>query len=43
MLTSFYQLNDEARNEIIEMIKVKLKYQKDPQRAEEIKQIKGWQ
>ena len=42
LLTSFYQLNDEARNEIVEMIKVKLKYQRDPQRAEDIKSIKGW-
>jgi len=42
LLTSFYQLNDEARNEIVEMIKVKLKYQRDPQRAENIKSIKGW-
>lgn len=42
LLTSFYQLNDEARNEIVEMIKVKLKYQRDPQRADDIKSIKGW-
>jgi len=42
LLTSFYQLNDEARNEIVEMIKVKLKYQRDPERAENIKSIKGW-
>ncbi len=42
LLTSFYQLNDEARNEIVEMIKLKLKYQKDPIRAENIKSIKGW-
>ena len=42
LLTSFYQLNDEARNEIVEMIKVKLKHQRDPQRAEDIKSIKGW-
>ena len=41
LLTSFYQLNDEARNEIVEMIKVKLKYQRDPERAENIKSIKG--
>ena len=42
LLTSIYQLNDEARNEIVEMIKVKLKYQRDPERAENIKSIKGW-
>ncbi|MBR4026429.1 MAG: helix-turn-helix transcriptional regulator [Lachnospiraceae bacterium] len=40
LLTSFYQLDDEARNEIIETIQLKLKYHKDPERAEQIKQIK---
>ena len=42
LLTSFYQLDDEARAEVIESIKFKLKYHKDPQRAEEIKGIKGY-
>ena len=42
LLTSFYQLDDNARHEIIEMIKVKLKYNKDPERAEQVKSIKGW-
>ena len=42
LLTSFYQLDDEARQEVVEMIHLKLKYHKDPERAEQIKQIKGW-
>jgi len=42
LLTSFYQLDDEARAEIIETIKVKMKYHTDEKRAEEVKQIKRW-
>lgn len=42
LLTSFYQLDDEARHEIIETIQMKLKYHKDPNRAEQVKQIKKW-
>ena len=42
LLTSFYQLDDEARNEIVDTIKVKLQYHRDPKRAEEIKNIKKW-
>lgn len=42
LLTSFYQLDDEARSEIVDMIKVKLKYHRDPERTENIKNIKGW-
>ena len=42
LLTSFYQLDDETRQEVVEMIHLKLKYHKDPERAEQIKQIKGW-
>lgn len=42
LLTSFYQLDDEARQEIVETIQFKLKYHKDPERAEQIKEIKGW-
>ena len=42
LLTSFYQLDDNSRQEIIEMIKIKLKYNKDPERAEQVKQINGW-
>lgn len=34
LLTSFYQLDDEARQE--------LQYHRDPERAEQIKQVKGW-
>lgn len=40
ILTSFYQLDDASRQEIVEMIQIKLKQGKDPQRAEEIKNIK---
>ena len=42
LLTSFYQLDDEARQEIVHTIQFKLQYHKDPQRAEQVKQIKGW-
>ena len=42
LLTSFYQLDDESRKEIVETIKFKLLYHIDPERAEQIKQIKGW-
>ena len=42
LLTSFYQLDDEARKEVIETIKLKLQFHRDPERANEIKQIKGW-
>ena len=42
LLTSFYQLDDEARNEIIETIKLKLQYHRDSKRAEDVKNIKGW-
>jgi DNA-binding Xre family transcriptional regulator len=41
LLTSFYQLDDSARKEVIDLIQVKLKYNKDPKRAEEVKSIKG--
>lgn len=42
LLTSFYQLDDEAREEVIETIQFKLQYHRDPERTEQIKQIKGW-
>ena len=42
LLTSFYQLDDEARKEVVEMIQFKLQYHRDTERAEQIKQIKGW-
>ena len=41
LLTSFYQLDDEARKEVVETIQFKLQYHRDPERAEQIKQIKG--
>lgn len=40
LLTSFYQLDDEARKEIVETIHFKLKYHKDQERAEQLKRIK---
>ena len=39
LLTSFYQLDDEARKEVVETIRLKLQYHRIPERAE---QIKGW-
>ena len=42
LLTSFYQLDDETRQEIVHTIQFKLQYHKDSQRAEQVKQIKGW-
>lgn len=42
LLTSFYQLDDEARAEIVETIKLKLQYHRDSERAEQIKKIKKW-
>lgn len=42
LLTSFYQLDDEARKEVVDTIQLKLQYHRDPERAEQIKQIKGW-
>ena len=41
LLTSFYQLDDEARKEVVETIQFKLQYHRDAKRAEQIKQIKG--
>ena len=41
LLTSFYQLDDEARKEVVETIQFKLQYHRDPERAEQVKQIKG--
>ena len=42
LLTSFYQLDDEARKKVVETIQFKLQYHKDQERAEQVKQIKGW-
>ena len=38
----FYQFDDETRPEVVETIRLKLQYHRDPERAEQIKQIKGW-
>ena len=40
LLTSFYQLDDEARKEVVETIQFKLQYHRDPEWTEQIKQIK---
>ena len=40
LFTSFYQLDDEARKEVVETIQFKLQYHRDPEWAEQIKQIK---
>ncbi len=42
LLTSFYQLDDETRKVVVETIQFKLKYHRDAERPEQIKQIKGW-
>ena len=42
LLTSFYQLDDEARKEVVETIQFKLQYHKDPDREKQIKDIKKW-
>ena len=42
LLTSFYQLDDESRKEIIETIQFKLQYHRDAARASDIKEIKRW-
>ena len=33
---------NEARKEVVETIQFKLQYHKDKERAEQVKQIKGW-
>ena len=35
LLTSFYQLDDESRQEVVETIRLKLQYHRDPERAEQ--------
>ena len=42
MLTSFYQLDDQSRQDIIEHIQFKLQKHRDPKRAEQVKNIKKW-
>ena len=42
LLTDFYQLDDEARAEIIQFINMKKKTHKDPERVRNIKSIPGW-
>jgi len=40
LLISFYQLDNEARKEVTEMMKIKLKYHKEKKRIEEITNLK---
>lgn len=42
LLTYFYQLDDEARKEVVETIQFKLNYHRDLERTEQVKQIKRW-
>ncbi len=39
LFTSFYQLDDESRKEVVETTQFKLQYHKDKERAEQVKQI----
>ena len=42
LLISFYQLDDEARREIMDTVQLKLQYHKDKTRAKDVSKIKGW-
>lgn len=42
LLTSFYQLDDETRKEIIQTIQLRLQNHKVPERSEKIRNIKKW-
>ncbi len=42
ILTDFYQLDDEARSEVIQFLNMKKKTHKDPARVKDIKKIPGW-
>ena len=42
LLISFYQLDDEARREIMDTVQLKLQYHKDKNRAKDVNKIKGW-
>jgi transcriptional regulator with XRE-family HTH domain len=42
MLTTFYELDDEARQEVREIMDIKRKTHADPERVKDIKNIKGW-
>lgn len=41
-LTNYYQLTDEARAEVDQFINAQLKINRDPERAKQVKSIKGW-
>ena len=40
--TSFYQLDDEGRKAVVDIIETMLKIHKDPKRAADVRNIKGW-
>lgn len=40
VLASFYQLDNEARKEVVEKIRFKLQYHTNPEKVEHVKQIK---
>lgn len=42
LLTDFYQLNDDARSEVIQFLNMKRKNHRDPDRVKDIKKIPGW-
>lgn len=42
LLTYFYMLNDQCREEVVDFLMFKLNKGKDPKREEEVKSIKTW-
>lgn len=40
LLISFYQLDDEARREVLEMMRIKLEYHKEKEREEKVTDVK---
>ncbi|MBP8968404.1 MAG: helix-turn-helix transcriptional regulator [Lachnospiraceae bacterium] len=42
LLTDFYQLDDEARSEVIQFLNMKKKTHKDQDRVKDVKNIPGW-
>ena len=42
LLTDFYQLDDEARSEVIQFLNMKRKNHRDADRVKDIKSIPGW-
>lgn len=42
LLTDFYQLDDEARSEVIQFLNMKRKNHRDPERMKDVKNIPAW-